>query len=102
VAFHILDNDKQMIFVVHSMNKGLSFEEEPHKVNLQHANIRLEALASTDQLTGLFNRQHFNHVFKRELTRANREKTYLSRIILEIDFLKNAMTTMAIVKLIER
>lgn len=65
-------------------------EEELHKANtqLREVNIQLEELAITDQLTGLFNRRHFNNVFKQELKRANRENTYLSLIILDIDFFK--------------
>lgn len=136
LAFHIIDNDKRMAIVVHSMKKGLSFEEEKvvsdkrmngsirvlietvmtmydglssrtldlmrerherkkveeelHKANLQlrEVNIRLEELAITDQLTGLFNRRHFNNIFKQELKRANRENTFLSLIILDVDFFK--------------
>lgn len=65
-------------------------EEELHQANtqLREVNIQLEELAITDQLTGLFNRRHFNNVFKQELKRANRENTYLSLIILDIDFFK--------------
>ena len=136
LAFHIIDSDKRLAFVVHNMEKGLSFEEakvasdkkmsgsirvlietvmtmydglssrtldlmrerherkkieeELHEANtqLREVNIKLEELAITDQLTGLFNRRHFNNVFKQELKRANRENTFLSLIILDIDFFK--------------
>jgi diguanylate cyclase (GGDEF)-like protein/hemerythrin-like metal-binding protein len=136
LAFHIIDSDKRLAFVVHNMEKGLSFEEakiasdkkmsgsirvlietvmamydglssrtldlmrerherkkveeELHEANIQlrEANIKLEELAITDQLTGLFNRRHFNNIFKQELKRANRENTYLSLIIMDIDFFK--------------
>ena len=136
LAFHIIDSDKRLAFVVHNMEKGLSFEEakiasdkkmsgsirvlietvmamydglssrtldlmrerherrkieeELHEANtqLREANIKLEELAITDQLTGLFNRRHFNNIFKQELKRANRENTYLSLIIMDIDFFK--------------
>jgi len=136
LAFHIIDTDKRMAFVVHNIEKGLSFEEakaasdrkmngsirilietvmsmydglssrtldlmrernerkkveeELHKANtqLQEVNTRLEELAITDQLTGLFNRRHFNNIFRQELKRASRENTYLSLIILDIDFFK--------------
>jgi len=136
LAFHIIDSDKRLAFVVHNMEKGLSFEEakvasdkkmsgsirvlietvmtmydglssrtldlmrerherkkieeELHEANtqLREVNIKLEELAITDQLTGLFNRRHFNNIFKQELKRANRENTYLSLIIMDIDFFK--------------
>jgi hemerythrin-like metal-binding protein len=109
LAFHIIDSDKRLAFVVHNMEKGLSFEEakiasdkkmsgsirvlietvmamydglssrtldlmrerherrkveeELHEANtqLREVNIKLEELAITDQLTGLFNRRHFNN-----------------------------------------
>ncbi|MBY0483329.1 diguanylate cyclase [Nitrosomonas sp.] len=136
LAFHILDNDKRMAFVVQNVNKGLSLEEakivsdkkmngsirvlietvmimydslssrtlvlmrenyerqkieaELHKANkqLRKVNLKLEALAMTDQLTGLFNRRHFRNVFAREIKRAHRHNIYLALIILDIDFFK--------------
>ncbi len=136
LAFHILDNDTRMAFVVHNVNQGLSFQEakivsdkkmsgsirvlietvmimydslssrtlvlmrenyerqkieaELHKANkqLRKVNLKLEALAMTDQLTGLFNRRHFRNVFAREIKRAHRHNIYLALIILDIDFFK--------------
>ncbi len=136
LAFHILDNDKRMAFVVQNVKKGLSFkeakivsdkkmsgsirvlietvmsmydslssrtlvlmrenyerqkiEEELHKTNkqLRKVNLKLEALAMTDQLTGLYNRRHFNNIFTRELKRAGRHNICLALIILDIDFFK--------------
>lgn len=65
-------------------------EKELHKTNkqLRKANLRLESLSITDQLTDLFNRRHFNSVFMREIKRARRDKTPLALIILDIDFFK--------------
>ena len=136
LAFHIIDNDKRMAFVVQHIKQGKSLEEaksisdkkmngsirllidtvltmydslssrsldlmrEKHKrqkaeqklnkanVQLRKINTKLKELAITDQLTGLFNRRHFNSVFTRELKRAYRNKSDLSLIILDIDFFK--------------
>ena len=136
LAFHIIDNDKRMAFVIQNMQAGLSLEEakivsdkkmsgsirvlietvmtmydslssrtldlmrerhkrkkveeELHDANqqLREANISLEQLSITDQLTGLFNRRHFNNIFMRELKRAYRDTTSLSLIIVDIDFFK--------------
>lgn len=47
-----------------------------------------EKLSITDSLTGLYNRRYFNEILTREVSRATREKTYLSFLILDIDFFK--------------
>ncbi|MDH5553559.1 MAG: diguanylate cyclase, partial [Nitrosomonas sp.] len=136
LAFHIIDNDKRMAFVIQHIKEGKSLEEaksisdkkmngsirllidtvltmydslssrsldlmrEKHKrhnaeqklnktnLQLRKINTKLKELAITDQLTGLFNRRHFNSVFTRELKRAYRNKSDLSLIILDIDFFK--------------
>ena len=136
LAFHIIDNDKRMAFVIQNMQAGLSLEEakivsdkkmsgsirvlietvmtmydslssrtldlmrerhkrkkveeELHDANqqLREANISLEQLSITDQLTGLFNRRHFNNIFMQELRKAYRDTTSLSLIIVDIDFFK--------------
>ena len=55
---------------------------------LKEANCKLEDLSITDQLTGLYNRRHFNAVFERELRRAKREKLVLSFLMFDIDYFK--------------
>jgi diguanylate cyclase (GGDEF)-like protein/hemerythrin-like metal-binding protein len=71
-------------------HKRKKIEEELHHANkqLREANINLEQLSITDQLTGLFNRRHFNNVFMHELKRACRSTTSLSLTIVDIDFFK--------------
>ncbi|MBX3616129.1 GGDEF domain-containing protein [Nitrosomonas sp.] len=71
-------------------HERLAIEKELHKANKQllKANLRLEALAITDQLTDLHNRRHFNNVFTRELKRAKRDKIPLALIMLDIDHFK--------------
>lgn len=60
---------------------------------LKAINIRLQKLSITDQLTGLYNRRHFEDVFRRELQRAKRTKSNLSLIILDIDYFKKLNDT---------
>ena len=55
---------------------------------LREAYLKLEELAVTDQLTGLFNRRHFDEAFERELRRAKREKYFLIYIMLDLDHFK--------------
>lgn len=55
---------------------------------LVEANIKLEELAVTDQLTGLHNRREFDEVFERELQRAKRNRHTLTYIMFDIDYFK--------------
>jgi len=49
---------------------------------------KLEELAITDGLTGLFNRRHFNEVFEREFYLAARRLTGLALLVINIDNFK--------------
>ncbi|QOY51314.1 sensor domain-containing diguanylate cyclase [Candidatus Sulfurimonas baltica] len=53
----------------------------------------LEKLASTDQLTGIYNRHKFEELFKLELERVARYKNPLSIILFDIDFFKKINDT---------
>ncbi len=55
---------------------------------LQNAQIALQALADTDQLTGIANRRHFDRKFKVEWRRAMREQTPISLVLVDVDFFK--------------
>lgn len=48
----------------------------------------LEKLSTKDELTNLYNRRFFNEVFEKEIKQAQRDKIYLSFMILDIDFFK--------------
>lgn len=60
---------------------------------LREANKRLEALADTDGLTGLFNRRYFDALLGRELQRTERYKTPLGLALLDIDHFKRVNDT---------
>ncbi len=55
---------------------------------LKHANQQLALLSITDQLTGLFNRRHFDDLLDRELRRTIREQKQLNFFLLDIDYFK--------------
>ena len=55
---------------------------------LKQINKQLEKLSITDQLTGLFNRRHFETVFDSEIRRARRDSKALCLILFDIDFFK--------------
>jgi len=60
---------------------------------LRDANKRLESLADTDGLTGLFNRRYFDTLLMRELQRTERYKTPLGLVLLDIDHFKRVNDT---------
>jgi diguanylate cyclase (GGDEF)-like protein/hemerythrin-like metal-binding protein len=56
---------------------------------LRQANKKLEELAVTDQLTGLYNRRFFNKVFREEILKAKRGGHPLTYMVIDIDFFKH-------------
>jgi len=52
------------------------------------AGKRLEHEVIRDPLTGLFNRRFYNEIIERELLRTKRDKTYITFIMLDIDYFK--------------
>jgi diguanylate cyclase (GGDEF)-like protein len=61
------------------LNKRLELEELARKLDFR---------ATTDPLTGLFNRRKFNHELSLEISRSQRYRTPLSLIIFDIDHFK--------------
>ena len=60
---------------------------------LESANERLNRIATTDTLTGLWNRRHFEETVEHEMAIANRYATPLSALIFDIDHFKNVNDT---------
>jgi diguanylate cyclase (GGDEF)-like protein len=56
--------------------------------DLEQANQRLAALSITDELTGAFNRRHFNQVFADEVARHQRHGTPLVFSLFDVDHFK--------------
>ncbi|MBA1147109.1 diguanylate cyclase [Ectothiorhodospiraceae bacterium WFHF3C12] len=52
------------------------------------ARERLTQLSHTDELTGLYNRRHFESVFPGEIKRAHRERRHFGLLMLDVDFFK--------------
>ncbi|AIQ13411.1 diguanylate cyclase [Paenibacillus durus] len=50
--------------------------------------LLIEKISITDELTGLYNRRHFNTIFYSEVGRAGIDKGYLAYIMLDIDYYK--------------
>lgn len=69
-------------------NEMLERRVQERTVELERANVKLRELSTTDGLTGLKNRRHFDEVFRLECLRAVKELKPLSVIILDIDHFK--------------
>ncbi len=55
---------------------------------LQEANVRLERLAVTDGLTGLYNHRRFQEALRHELLRSDRHRRPLGLLMIDVDFFK--------------
>ncbi|MBA1437563.1 MAG: diguanylate cyclase [Epsilonproteobacteria bacterium] len=75
------------LYVFRSIQEDHSKLEKVVK-RLKVTNKKLENASYTDSLTGLYNRRYFNHIYERELGRAKRDKSYITFMILDIDFFK--------------
>jgi diguanylate cyclase (GGDEF)-like protein len=71
------------------MNELLTMQAD----ELALANKRLEQLSVTDQLTGLFNRRHFQERLPMELSRATRHGRTLALLMIDIDHFKTVNDT---------
>jgi diguanylate cyclase (GGDEF)-like protein/hemerythrin-like metal-binding protein len=66
----------------------LTFEKEDLVTSLTEAHDNLELLATTDGLTGIANRRHFDEVLEVEFARLYRSRAPLSVILMDIDYFK--------------
>ena len=80
-----------VLFVTYSVFKSIQKEQtklEGATKKLRQLNKKLENASYTDSLTGLHNRRYFNFIYEKELGRAKREKSYISFMMIDIDFFK--------------
>ncbi len=63
-------------------------EKEELSSKLEAANQELQRLASTDALTGLPNKRSLEAAISRDLARADRDKTWLSMVVVDVDHFK--------------
>ncbi|MBE0688183.1 MAG: diguanylate cyclase [Anaerolineaceae bacterium] len=91
--------------VAHDLEKENAFDEEDFKLFLMitsqaaigFENVRLisqlEYLASTDALTGIYNRGYFHNVSKKILNSVEQDKTHVSMIMMDVDLFKGLNDT---------
>lgn len=84
-----------VVIIAHFFTKGINsiFVEykdiqEKQQLELERINKYLHKRATTDNLTGLYNRQHFNDRLAEEIARNSRYSQSLSLIIFDIDHFK--------------
>lgn len=81
-------NEKELVARVRVHHRVKVLQDE-----LREANVRLEALAITDGLTGLFNRRHFDRLLHSEVQRSLRYKVPMVAVLLDIDHFKHVNDT---------
>ena len=88
-------NGENEFTIIHQGFSGL-YDELQNKMNmldevskkLVDSNVRLEELATTDELTSLYNRRYFDQRLIEETSRSDRYKQDLSLIMIEFDDFK--------------
>ena len=55
---------------------------------LKKVNKKLESVSYTDTLTSLHNRRYFNFIYDKEIKRAKRSRSYITFMMLDIDYFK--------------
>lgn len=75
------ESQRQLTYKLEDMVRERTEELEALNKHLQYASI-------TDELTGLFNRRHFNAVIEKELNRGKRDNKVIAFVIMDIDNFK--------------
>ncbi|MBV9393507.1 MAG: GGDEF domain-containing protein, partial [Methylobacteriaceae bacterium] len=68
-------------------------QKEDAENGLREANLRLQALAARDPLTGIANRRRFDEALQAELSRARRNNSSLSLLLIDADEFKKLNDT---------
>lgn len=81
--------ERQLVELKSAHAEELKIQVEERTKALRLAMVKIETLASTDELTNLLNRRAFNQIFDREHRRARREQAALALCMVDIDFFKS-------------
>ncbi len=73
--------------------EALLAQKEQLGSQLLEANAQLLRLATTDALTGLANKRAFEDALRRDLSRADRDQTWLTIVLSDIDYFKQVNDT---------
>jgi len=75
-----------------SIPRGIIAQKLQLEQELRDANVRLERLASVDELTGILNRRALEAALHRDLARADRDHKPFSALLLDIDHFSMSTT----------
>jgi len=78
-------NDKNEVSILYGIIQDVTIFEEQKK--------EIESLINIDKLTGIYNRHKLDSELSKEISKANRHKTNLSIILLDIDYFKSVNDT---------
>ncbi|MBL8102488.1 MAG: diguanylate cyclase [Anaerolineales bacterium] len=93
-----MDNARLFDSAQHELAEKIRAEEELQRANkklklqldkIKSLQIELREQAVRDPLTGLYNRRYLNEILLRELARAEREKSVISFVMIDLDHFKN-------------
>ncbi len=87
-------NFNRMASALQSERENLERTVAERTRELQELNTRLERLAVTDGLTGLFNHRRFQESLHRELVRSERHKRPMGLLMVDVDFFKKVNDAM--------
>lgn len=87
VSRGLIEMNQSYESMVRRLEKLLA-EKEELSTKLEEANQELVRLASTDALTGLPNKRSLEAAIARDLARADRDKTWLSLVVVDVDNFK--------------
>jgi len=87
VSRGLIEMNQSYESMVRTLEKLLAEKEELSN-KLEEANKELMRLASTDALTGLPNKRSLEQAIARDLARADRDKTWLSLVVVDVDHFK--------------
>jgi diguanylate cyclase (GGDEF)-like protein len=85
------------LYILRNMTKQKKMEGELRETNeqlvsrineIQELQIQLREQAIRDPLTGLYNRRYLDETLEREIARAEREKNFISFVMIDIDHFK--------------
>lgn len=80
-----------LLFISYIVFKSIQSDHTKLEITtkkLKRANKKLENVSYTDSLTSLHNRRYFNHIYDKEIKRAKRTKSYITFMMLDIDYFK--------------
>ncbi len=80
-----------VLLVLYSVFRSIQIDHTKLELltkKLKKLNKKLENVSYTDSLTNMHNRRYFNLVYSRELKRAKRTHSYITFMMLDIDFFK--------------